>query len=182
MAARTSRPVGGWFTVGLANGWAYDAGMSRTPMSFVPFVGGIIAVPWVGTAAVGARARKPVWMTAIAGLLGLGLHLANGGPDVQRDRVAGRRSLPVLLGDSRSRDGAHLALTGATALVVASAPVSGRRSSWLGAAACLGLLAWDRCQASNLRNPGHHPFVLPVLAAGALSAGWLSGAAGSDRH
>jgi hypothetical protein len=41
----------------------------------------------------------------------------------------------------------------------------------------LGLLAADRRLADPRRQPGHHPFVLPVLAVGCLAAGWLAGPA-----
>ncbi|MHB8395430.1 MAG: UbiA family prenyltransferase, partial [Candidatus Dormibacteria bacterium] len=75
-------------SLGLASGWAYDAGLSRTPLSWLPFVSGIMTVPWTGTTAVRARVERGVWMTAIAGVLGFGLHLANSGPDIARDKLA----------------------------------------------------------------------------------------------
>lgn len=174
VAGLVGSPVGRLMTSGLACGWAYDLGLSGTPLSFLPFVAGIVTVPWVGTAAVGVRPRRPVLMSAIAGLLGLGLHLANGGPDAGRDRQAGRRSLPVLLGAERSRDLTHLILAAAAALVVGSSPPGGRRRSWLSASGCLGIVALDRRRDRARRAPGDHPFVLPVLAAGVLAAGWLA--------
>ncbi len=180
VAAACAGASAGWLmTLGLACGWAYDVRLSRTPLSLVPFIGGIITVPWVGTAAVGVRYRRPVLMTAVAGLLGLGLHLANGGPDAARDRQAGRRSLPALLGPDRSSDLTHLILTAASLLVIRSSPHGHRGVPLLGASACLGLLAMDRRQDRTHRAPGKHPFVLPVLAAGVLAAGWL-GAAGGE--
>jgi 4-hydroxybenzoate polyprenyltransferase len=166
--------VGGLMTLGLACGWAYDLRLSGTPLSFLPFVAGIVTVPWVGTAAVGARPRRALLMSVIAGLLGLGLHLANGGPDAGRDRQAGRRSLPALLGGDRSRVLTHTILTAAALLVVSSSPSGQRRKPWLSAMACLGILALDRHHDRTQRAPGEHPFVLPVLAAGVLAAGWLA--------
>ena len=162
--------------LGLAAGWSYDLGLSRTPFSFVPFSAGIMTVPWIGALAGEEEVISPRWMTAISGLLGLGLHLANGGPDAVKDRLAGRRSLPVLLGEKKSRQGTHLALTVGALLSVFSASRRGRPAASLGAAGCIALLAVDRHQGRLSRTPGHHPFVLPVLAAGVLAAGWLTGA------
>ncbi len=175
VARRSGSKAARVMALGLAAGWSYDLGLSRTPLSFVPFSAGIMTVPWVGALAAEQDVLSPRWMTAIAGLLGLGLHLANGGPDAVRDRLAGRRSLPVLLGERRSRQGTHLALTAAAVLAVFSAPRRGRLSASAGAGGCLAVLAVDRRQGRLSRTPGHHPFVLPVLAAGVLAAGWLTG-------
>ncbi|MHB1526255.1 MAG: UbiA family prenyltransferase [Candidatus Dormibacteria bacterium] len=162
---------------GLASGWAYDAGLDRRPVSWFPFLSGIASVPWLGPVAVGVEVPRPRLTVAIGGLLGVGLHLANGAPDIERDRLAGRRSLPVLLGPRRTLLGTHLALTIAAAIVVASTKGRGRSLARGGAVACLGLLGVDRLRAGRGRGAGQHPFVLPVLGAGCLAAGWLIGAA-----
>jgi len=162
---------------GLASGWAYDAGLDRLPISWLPFLTGIATVPWLGPVAIGVKVPRPRLTVAIGGVLGVGLHLANGGPDIEHDRRAGRRSLPVLLGSTRTGLGTHLALTIAAGLVVATSPGRGRLLARSGALACLGLLGVDRLRARPGRGPGQHPFVLPVLGAGFLAAGWLFGAA-----
>ena len=177
LAAGCGRPALGTMAFGLASGWAYDAGLDRRPVSWLPFLTGIATVPWLGPVAVGVVVPRPLLTVAIGGALGVGLHLANGGPDIERDRLAGRRSLPVLLGPGMTRMGTHLALTVAAALVVASTPGRGRKLAGAGAGACLGLLGLDRLRARPGRAPGQHPFVLPVLGAGCLAAGWLFGAA-----
>lgn len=174
MAAALGAAAGGWMILGLACGWAYDVRLSRTPWSFAPFVVGIVTVPWVGMAAVGARARRPALTSLLAALLGFGLHLANGGPDAVRDRQAGRRSLPSLLGAERCKGLTQLLLTVAAALVGLLAPPATRPAARRRAAAALVILAWDRHQNRPHRSAGQHPFVLPVLAAGILAAGWLA--------
>ncbi|NNM97861.1 MAG: UbiA family prenyltransferase [Candidatus Dormibacteraeota bacterium] len=177
LAATCGRSAVKTMAIGLASGWAYDAGLDRRPASWLPFLTGIATVPWLGPMAVGVEVPRPRLTVAIGGALGVGLHLANGGPDIEQDRLAGRRSLPVLLGPRRTRLGTHLALTVAAGLVVASSPGRGRHLAQAGALACLALLGADRLLARPGRGPGQHPFVLPVLGAGCLAAGWLVGAA-----
>lgn len=177
VAKRCGRSTLSVMGLGLASGWSYDAGLSRTPLSWLPFVSGIMTVPWTGTTAVGARAERGVWMTAIAGLLGFGLHLANSGPDIARDKVAGRRNLPVILGLRATRNGTHLSLAAGVVLVVVTTPKEGRSLAGTGAIGCLALLGMDRRLNGFRRTEGGHPFVLPVLATGLLSAGWLAGSA-----
>lgn len=162
-------------SLGLASGWSYDLWLRRTPGSGVPFLVGIATVPLLGPAAVGASPVRPRFLTAMAGLLGVGLHLANSGPDVDRDRLAGRRSLAVLLGNRGSRLGTHAILTGAAVLAVAGSDGRGRMPATTGAALGLALLGADRLAMSPRRDPGGHPFVLPVLAAAAVAGGWLVG-------
>ena len=177
LAASCGPAALGVMGLGLASGWAYDLGLSRTPASWLPFVSGLVTVPRLGPAAIGARVPRPILTTSLSGLIGLGLHLANGGPDIERDQAAGRRSLPVVLGPRLTRSGSHLALTAAALAVGATAPPRGAWLTRAGAASCLGLLAADRWLASPKRTPGRHPFVLPVLAAVCLASGWLGGPA-----
>lgn len=165
--------------LGLASGWSYDLWLRRTPLSWAPFAVGIGTVPLLGPAALGLPPVRPRLLMTMAGLMGLALHLANGGPDAERDRAAGRSSLPVVLGVRGSRLAAHAILTGAAALSVASSKGPALRWAGPGAGAGLGLLALDRAVLEAERRPGQYPFVLPVLAAGAIAGGWLLGAAGT---
>jgi 4-hydroxybenzoate polyprenyltransferase len=172
--ARAASPRALWvMLVGLCSGWSYSLGLSRTPISFLPFASGLATVPLVGPAALGVALPAQTQVTVLAAGLGVGLHLANGGPDIERDRLAGRRSLPVLLGSRRSQN-ASRALLGVGALAVALAsPGGGRTWAWGGAAVCAALLAADARGPSSDRRAGAHPFVLPALAGGALAVGWL---------
>jgi 4-hydroxybenzoate polyprenyltransferase len=179
VAALAGRRAFRVMALGLASGWSYDLWLRRTPLSWAPFAVGIGTVPLLGPAALGLPPVRPRLLMAMASLLGLALHLANGGPDAARDRAAGRRSLPVLLGVRGSRLGAHATLTGAAAVSVLSSPRAARGWALRGAGAGLGLLAVDRVLLEAERRPGQYPFVLPVLAAGAIAGGWLVGAAGT---
>lgn len=163
--------------LGLASGWAYSLGLSRTPASFLPFASGLATVPLLGPAAVQVRIPAQGQVAVLAAGLGVGLHLANGGPDIERDRLAGRRSLPVLLGERGSRRASHL-LLGAGALAVAvSAPRTGRGWAWAGSGLAAALVLADWLAPRSVRLHGEHPFVGPTLAGGAVAGAWLLGRA-----
>ncbi|MGA9775010.1 MAG: UbiA family prenyltransferase, partial [Candidatus Dormiibacterota bacterium] len=89
LALQCGRGAAKVMAVGLASGWAYDLGLRRTPLSGLPFLVGIATVPLLGPSALQVPPVRPRMLMAMAGLLGVGLHLANGGPDVVRDRAAG---------------------------------------------------------------------------------------------
>lgn len=159
--------------LGLGSGWAYSLGLSRTPISFLPFASGLATVPLLGPTALGVRLPSQGAVAALSAGLGLGLHLANGGPDIERDRLAGRRSLPVLLGERGSRLASHLLLSAGAAAVAVWSPRQGRRWAWSGAGLGAFLVLADRLAPRSIRSRGEHPFVMPALAGGALAAGWL---------
>ncbi|HEY6538629.1 MAG TPA: UbiA family prenyltransferase [Candidatus Dormibacteraeota bacterium] len=174
-AARAGSSALRVMAIGLASGWSYSLGLSRSPLSFVPFAAGLATVPVLGPAAVRARLPQQGQVTMLAAGLGLGLHLANGEPDIERDRMAGRRSLPVLLGASGSRLGSELLLVAGAIAVVVGTPPEGRRWAMAAATVTAGLLLGDRGRRAGLRSAGSHPFVVPALAGGSLAAGWLLG-------
>ncbi|HUY25167.1 MAG TPA: UbiA family prenyltransferase [Candidatus Saccharimonadales bacterium] len=163
--------------LGLASGWAYSLGLSRTPASFLPFASGLATVPLLGPAAVRVRAPAQGQVAVMAAGLGVGLHLANGGPDIERDRLAGRRSLPVLLGDRGSRRASHLLLGAGAVAVALSAPRSGRAWAWAGSGLAAALVLADWLAPRSVRSRGEHPFVVPTLAGGAVAGAWLLGRA-----
>lgn len=88
--------------VGIAAGWAYDLWLKPTRFSFVPFA---IAFPLL-VAWVAMMAGRPViqfaYLLAGGAVLAVGIHLADSLPDLELDRVAGLRSLAVLLGRDRT--------------------------------------------------------------------------------
>lgn len=163
--------------LGLASGWGYSLGLSRTPISFLPFASGLATVPLLGPAAVEVRLPAQGQVAVLAAGLGVGLHLANGGPDIERDRLAGRRSLPVLLGEGGSRRAGHVLLAAGALAVAVSAPRSGRGWAWTGSGLAAALLLADQRAPRSVRSRGEHPFVVPTLAAGAVACAFLLGRA-----
>ena len=97
----------------LGAGLAYDLGLRRTVLSWVPWWGGMAVLPLTAYASAGAIPSRLFVLVPLAALVALGLHLANALPDIDADRVAGLRSLPVVVG----RNGA--ARAGPSALVLA---------------------------------------------------------------
>jgi 4-hydroxybenzoate polyprenyltransferase len=87
---------------GLAAGIGYDVGLRRTPLSALPWWAGIVMLPLAAFATVGMLSGRLLELVPLGGLVALGLHLANGAPDVEGDRGARRRSLPVILGADAS--------------------------------------------------------------------------------
>ena len=102
----------------LGAGLAYDLGLRRTPLSWAPWWGGMAVLPLEGYASVGSIPSRLLVLVPLSGLIAIGLHFANALPDIGDDRLAGRRSLPVLAGVDRSRWAGPVALAVAGVLAV----------------------------------------------------------------
>jgi 4-hydroxybenzoate polyprenyltransferase len=103
---------------GVACGYVYDLGLSRTATSWLPFAIAVPLVPvyaWLG--ATGALVPSLIVLVPIGFLAGAGLAIANGLADLERDEAAGAASTARRLG----RDRAWIAHAGllATAVVLA---------------------------------------------------------------
>jgi 4-hydroxybenzoate polyprenyltransferase len=84
---------------GLAAGLAYDARLSRTAWSWLPYAVGLPLVPAFGWAA--ARQQLPAGfpaLIALGSLAGAGLAIANGLADLDADAAAGGGGLALQLG------------------------------------------------------------------------------------
>ncbi len=105
----------------LAAGLSYDLGLRRTVLSWVPWWGGMAVLPLASYASAGAIPSRLLILIPLSALIAIGLQIANALPDIDTDRAAGVRSLPVLVGVDASRWAAPAALIGAGVLAVALA-------------------------------------------------------------
>jgi 4-hydroxybenzoate polyprenyltransferase len=102
-------PLGVWVTVlsaiGLSGGLLYDAGLKYTALSWLPFSIAFPTLPlwaWAGVHPDGDLPVRLWWVVPVAGVLVLGIHLADTIPDIARDTEAGVRGLAHRLGLRRS--------------------------------------------------------------------------------
>jgi 4-hydroxybenzoate polyprenyltransferase len=105
----------------LGAGLAYDLGLRRTVVSWVPWWGGMAVLPLAAYASAGAIPSRLLILIPLSALVAVGLHLANSQPDIDADRLTGARSLPVVVGVRTARwaGPAALAIAGLLALVLA---------------------------------------------------------------
>jgi 4-hydroxybenzoate polyprenyltransferase len=110
----------------LGAGLSYDLGLRRTPLSWVPWWAGMAVLPLEGYAAVGSVPARLLVLIPLSGLMAVGLHFANALPDIDGDRLAGRRSLPVLVSADRSRWAGPVSIATAGLLAAALAAPLGQ--------------------------------------------------------
>jgi len=169
-AATISWTVWGFALGGLVAGLTYDAGLARTPLSVVPWWAAFVFLPLAAFAAAGRATPWAAVLVPLSGLLAVSLQLANGLPDIDADRRAGSRSLPVLLGARRCRVLASASLAAAAIVAVDVAGPIGQRVVVVAAGAAVALVA-----------SGSAPWVgqarlFPILApaAAVLAVTWLA--------
>lgn len=120
LALPSGIPVVAVAGLGLGLGYAYDARLSRTRLAWLPLALALPLVPafaWLG--ATGVFPRDLLLVAPAAVLAGAALIVANGLVDVERDRLAGKSTIPARLG----RDAAWLVHAVAFAVAVAMASV-----------------------------------------------------------
>jgi 4-hydroxybenzoate polyprenyltransferase len=169
-AATINLPTLGLDALALGAGLSYDLGLRRTPLSWVPWWGGMAVLPLEGYASVGSIPSRLLVLIPLAGLIALGLHFANALPDIDGDRVAGRRSLPVLVGVQGSQRAGPVSLAAAGVLaVVLAGPLGQAGLVFFGGVAVLfvGVVA---VTATRSRTP------VPVLAVATavFAVAWLA--------
>jgi 4-hydroxybenzoate polyprenyltransferase len=169
VAATINAATLGLGAAALGAGLAYDLGLRRTVLSWVPWWGGMAVLPLAAYASVGAIPGRLLIVIPLSALIAVGLHLANAQPDVDADRVAGVRSLPVVMGFAAVRWAGPAALAAAGLLALALAFPLGQAGPVLfaGGAVLAGGLA-----AVAVTRPAR-PFPILAAASAAFAVAWL---------
>lgn len=100
---------------------SYNLGLKRTPFSILPYALAFGLLPAFVTLAPPHSHAPALWATAAGALLGAGAHFTQTLPDIERDRRAGLRGLPHLLGSRASALAGPILMAG-SAVCVALGP------------------------------------------------------------
>jgi 4-hydroxybenzoate polyprenyltransferase len=170
VAATINLTTLGLGVVALGAGLSYDLGLRRTALSWVPWWAGIAVLPPMAYASAGSIPSALLVLIPLAALIAIGLHLANALPDIDADRLAGVRSLPVVVGVGAARwaGPAALAVAGLLALVLA-VPTGQRLLVVLGGAIVLGAGVVVAVVSRSAR-----PFPILALATAVFAVAWLA--------
>ena len=153
-----------------AAGVAYDLGLKRGGLSWLPFWVGFACLPLTAGAAVGQLSvRVAIAAPPLALALALSIQLANALPDIDADRRSGSAGLAVRLGALWARRlGLGLAaLAGVAAVAAAPALAQPTAVVALGVAPLLGAVV------VLALHPLPRPFPLLAPAVAVLAAVWL---------
>ena len=129
---------------GVAAAWAYNLGVKRTVLSWLPYALGFALLPAFVTLGLPGHPRPPLWLLGAGALLGVGAHAANVLPDIDDDLAAAAlpaASALLVLGPAGApgpTGWAGLAVTGALGVAVVL-PLGAGPGSRLPFLATLGL-------------------------------------------
>ncbi|MET0767837.1 MAG: UbiA family prenyltransferase, partial [Aeromicrobium sp.] len=127
----------------VATGWAYNLGLKRTVLSWLPYAVCFGGLPVV--VSIAARDDPgPAWTVVAGVLLGTGAHLVNAVPDLDDDRRTGVNGLPHRLGARRSIDVATALLLAGTVVTVVVPAGGADVVAVVTLLACAGLLVIGR--------------------------------------
>lgn len=170
IAATINTATLGFDALALGAGLSYDLGLRRTRLSWVPWWGGMAVLPLEGYASVGSIPSRLLVLIPLSGLIAIGLQFANALPDIDGDRAAGRRSLPVLAGSARSQEAGpvFLAVAGVLAIVLAG-PLGQAGFVLFGGVAVLGA---GVVVVLVTRSP--RPFPILALTSAVFAITWLA--------
>ena len=121
----------------VASGWAYNAGLKRTPASVLGYVVGFGALPAGVVAAAPGTPIAPWWLVAAGAALGAAAHLANVAPDLEDDLATGVRGLPHRMGAQASAVTGALLLGSASVVLVLGPEGPPATAGWAGLAVAL---------------------------------------------
>jgi 4-hydroxybenzoate polyprenyltransferase len=118
----------------VGSGWAYNAGVKRTAVSWIPYAIGFGALPAGVVATAPGTPVAPWWLVAAGAALGGAAHMANVAPDLEDDLATGVRGLPHRLGLQASAAVGAVLLGGASVLLVLGPPGPPVGAAWAGLA------------------------------------------------
>jgi 4-hydroxybenzoate polyprenyltransferase len=123
----------------VASGLAYNAGLKRTVLSWLPYATGFGALP--AAAVLAARHHPAAWVIAVGALLGVAAHLANVLPDLTDDAATGVRGFPHRLGARLSALLMLVLLAVAVTLAALGPAGAPSRGQWAGFGVGMAVLA-----------------------------------------
>jgi 4-hydroxybenzoate polyprenyltransferase len=143
----------------VASGWAYNAGLKRTPASIVPYCTGFGALPAGVVAAAPGTPAAPWWLVAAGAALGGAAHLANVAPDIEDDLATGVRGLPHRMGPVASAITGALLLLGASLVLVLGPAGPPTVTGWI----CLALAVPAATVAALAGTPALRRAAFPAV-------------------
>jgi 4-hydroxybenzoate polyprenyltransferase len=128
---------------GVAAAWAYNLGLKRTVLSWLPYALGFGLLPAFVTLGLPGHPWPAAWVLTAGALIGVGAHATNVLPDIGDDLAAGVRGLPQRLGRRGARSLAACALLGASAALILGPPGAPGAVGWsaFGATGALSVAA-----------------------------------------
>jgi geranylgeranylglycerol-phosphate geranylgeranyltransferase len=156
--------------LGASAGVAYDLALKRTPLAVVAWWAGFVTVPLIGMVMTG-RLRGGLEAIPLAGLLAAALLIANGLPDIEGDRRAGERTLPVVIGVRASLGALSAAMLAACVYVLALRASLGQSGLALVGAAVLAAGALIGLLPTRARRLS---FPLLAVCVAAATVSWLA--------
>jgi len=155
---------------GLASGFAYNFGLKRTAVSWLPWWAGFVALPMAAYASAGALSSRLLLLVPLSGLIAFGLYLANAAPDIDHERRSRRASIAVAIGAERSRQLAVVSIGVAEVLAIVFAPPSAHADWVLPAAGGVLLVALVAVLAARISRP----FPILALATAVFAIAWVA--------
>lgn len=147
----------------VACGWAYNLGLKRTLVSWLPYAVAFGLFPAFVSLGLPGRPWPDWWVIAAGALLGVGAHIANVVPDIAEDLSVGVRGLPQRLG-RHARTAALLPPSAATVVLTfgPDGPLDPIR--WAGPALVAGLIVGVKVVPDRLGTV-RVPFLVAVAIA-----------------
>jgi 4-hydroxybenzoate polyprenyltransferase len=159
----------------VAGGWAYDLGLKRTLLSWLPYATSFAMLGAFLALGLPGHPAPHAWLLGAGALLGVGAHFLNVIPDLDDDRSAGVLGLPQRLGATRARTGGAVLLAAAAAMVTFG---PGDPAPWTLAGLAASVALATTAALTGRRAGSRLPFLL-ALATAAVTVGLLV-ARGSD--